>query len=201
MAIACIDMEGVLIPELWPCIARATRIDALALTTREEPDYGRLVAQRIQTLRVHGVSLAALCELVADIPPLPGAREFLASLAPRFRVILVSDAFRQMLVPLWAKLGQPELRCHQFTCDTDGYVHSAEWVRLRGKHEVIEELAARGQPTLAVGDAFNDLSMLRSATLGYLFRPSAATRHAAADVLVAEQYADILRGAADPRFD
>jgi len=192
MDIACIDMEGVLIPELWPHIAEATGIGELAVTTREEPDYARLVAFRIRTLRKNGLRLSDVQALVSTIAPLPGATAFLAALRPRMRVVLVSDAFQEMVLPLWRAFGEPELRCHRFVCDDDGFVSAAQYVRAHGKHEVIDEFAARGCRTLAVGDAFNDLSMLRRASMGFLFRPSPQTLLAAQDLKVALSYADIL---------
>ena len=192
MGIACIDLEGVLIPELWPYIAQATGIDALAITTREEPDYARLVERRIRLLRQNGLRLSDVQALVAKVAPLPGASEFLAALQPWFRIVLVSDAFEEMVLPLWHQFGRPELRCHHFICDAAGYVCTAQYVRLSGKHEVIDEFAAFGFRTMAVGDAFNDLSMLRRASIGFLFRPSLQTRLAAQGLKVAMAYSEIL---------
>jgi phosphoserine/homoserine phosphotransferase len=192
MDIACIDMEGVLIPELWPNIALRTGIDELEITTREEPDYVQLVERRIHLLRHHGLRLADLQVFVNEINPLPGAKQFLAALRLQFRVVLVSDAFEQMLLPLWHQLGEPELRCHRFHCDAHGFVCAAHYARVHGKHEVIDEFSAMGCRTMAVGDAFNDLSMLHRATLGFLFRPSLQTALAAGGLSIAMTYSDIL---------
>lgn len=190
--IACIDMEGVLIPELWPHLAEATGIEELSVTTREVPDYPRLVDRRIGTLRHHGLKLADVQALLDDIEPLPGAEAFLARLAQGFRVSLVSDAFEEMVLPLWRRLGQPQLLCHRLVCDDEGFVQAARYTRTRGKHEVIEALSAEGAWTLAVGDAFNDLSMLRMASKGLLFRPSTQTALAAPDIGIAESYDEVL---------
>lgn len=192
MDIACIDLEGVLIPELWPHVSKACDIPELARTTREEPHYPRLVEFRIRTLRKHGLRLTDLQLLVSKLAPLPGAKEFLHCLREQMRVVLVSDAFEQMVAPFCLALGKPELRCNRFTCDAEGYISSALYARVLGKHEVIEEYAAQGLSTLAVGDAFNDLSMLRQASKGFLFRPSLPTRLAAQDLVVAASYREIL---------
>lgn len=192
MDVACIDMEGVLIPELWPHIAQATGIEELAATTREEPDYARLVEFRIRTLRKNGLRLSNVQALVSTIAPLPGAAAFLAALRPHFRIVLVSDAFQEMVLSFWRAFGEPELRCHRFVCDDDGFVSAARYVRAHGKHEVIDEFSALGCCTLAVGDAFNDLSMLHRASVGLLFRPSPQTLLAAQGLKVVLSYADIL---------
>lgn len=199
--IACIDMEGVLIPELWPHIAEVTGITDLAITTREEPDYARLVNRRIELLRKNGLRLIDVQALTERVDPLPGAHNFLTELRKNFHVILVSDAFQEMILPLWEKLDKPELRCHWFTCDRAGYISKAHYSRRQGKHEVIDEFAANGHRTLAVGDAFNDLTMLRRASMGFLFCPSPQTLQAAAGISVARTYPEILTAvAADQRM-
>jgi phosphoserine/homoserine phosphotransferase len=193
--IACIDMEGVLIPELWPHIAEATGISDLAITTREEPDYARLVNRRIELLRKNSLRLIDVQALIERVDPLPGAYRFLTELRQDFHVVLVSDAFQEMILPLWEKLDQPELRCHWFTCDRGGYISKAHYSRRHGKHEVIEEFSENGHRTLAVGDAFNDLTMLRRASMGFLFFPSPQTLQAAAGIRVARTYSEILAAA------
>lgn len=192
MNTACVDLEGVLIPELWPLVADATGIGELAITTREWPDYPSLVTRRIELLNHHGLRLVELCSLLGRVEPLVGARRFVEQLAMSHRIIIVSDGFREMLEPLWLKLGSPELRCHHFICDHDGRIERAHYTRQRGKHEELEGLKALGYGTLAVGDAFNDLSMLRSADQGFLFRPSPETLNAAGDLHVVYEYEDIL---------
>lgn len=190
---ACIDMEGVLAPELWPYIASTTGILDLALTTREEPDYTQLVNRRIALLRANGLAIVDIINIVADIKPLPGATQFIKELSKSHRVIIVSDAFEEMIQPLWHLLGAPELRCHNFICNQAGFIHSAQYNRKRGKHEVVEELERKGfDKILAVGDALNDLKMLRAATIGYLFKPSPETLSSAQDLTVAYCYQDIL---------
>lgn len=190
-------MEGVLIPELWPHVAVWSGISALCATTREIPDYPQLVAQRIALLKRHNLRLQDIHVALSNVEPFSGATDFLAALNSQWRVVLVSDAFAQMIRPLWGCLGKPELRCHRFQCGQDGVIQTAHFSRREGKHEVIQEFANLESRTLAVGDAFNDLSMLRLADLGILFRPSAATLDAATDLPVADSYADILRMAHD----
>lgn len=192
MQIACIDLEGVLIPELWPHIAQQTGIKELLITTRDEPNYAKLVTQRIRLLKRYHLRLSDVHDLLSNIKPLPGAQEFVKTMAQRWRIVLVSDAFRQMVEPLWAQLGSPELRCHDFVCDGEGYICSASYSRKFGKHEVVEYFKAQDKQTLAIGDAFNDLSMLRAADRGFLFCPSLATQKAATDLIVLQDYESIL---------
>jgi phosphoserine / homoserine phosphotransferase len=192
MPIACIDLEGVLIPELWPHIAYQTGIEELHITTREEPNYSKLVEQRIHLLKYHQLRLCDVRNLVSTIKPLPGAVKFIQTIALHWRIVLVSDAFRQMVEPIWMQLDSPELQCHEFSCDSDGYICTAEYSRKFGKHEVVENFKAQGEQTLAIGDAFNDLSMLRAADKGFLFRPSLPTRSAATDLMIVEDYQSIL---------
>jgi phosphoserine / homoserine phosphotransferase len=192
MSVACIDLEGVLIPELWPHIAHQTGIEELLITTREEPNYTKLVEQRIRLLRQHHVRLCDVRNLVSAVQLLPGAVEFVRTIALHWRIVLVSDAFQQMVEPLWAQLDSPELRCHQFECDSDGYVCAAHYSRQFGKHEVVEYFNAQGEQTLAIGDAFNDLSMLRAADKGFLFRPSLPTRNVANDLAIVQDYESIV---------
>ena len=200
MNIACLDMEGVLIPELWPHIAKVSGIDELAVTTREDPDYARLVERRIALLRHHGLRLSDVQRIVGDLRPLPGAVAFMAALrlSMNFRIVLVSDAFREMVLPLWRELGEPELRCHRLDCDAAGFISAAHYARQRGKVEVIEELALQGHYTVAVGDAFNDLPMLHSADQGFLFRPSELTLKQAHGLTVVSRYQDILTALHEP---
>lgn len=188
---ACLDLEGVLIPEIWPWLAHRTGIEGFSRTTRDEPDYNQLMIDRIALLREHDLRLSDVQRFVSELSPLPGALDFVEWMSQVFQVTLVSDAFVQMVEPFWRIFGQPTLRCHRLVCDTEGFITHAQYSRCHGKHEVIEEFQAQGQWVLAVGDAYNDLSMLRRANLGFLYRPSASTAAAARDVYVADSYDQI----------
>lgn len=192
MRIACIDMEGVLIPELWPLIAEATGIEELNVTTREWPDYPSLVKRRIELLNLYRLRLSDIQTILMRIDPLPGACRFIEQLKASYRIVIVSDAFREMIEPLWLKLGALELRCHHFICDSNGRIERAHYTRDRGKHEVVEELQALDHHTIAMGDAFNDLTMLRGADEGFLFRPSDETLQAAGNLKVVHEYENVL---------
>lgn len=199
MLVACIDMEGVLIPEMWPYIAERTGINELAMTTREVPDYPSLVKRRIELLNYHKKTLSDIQTIVAELEPYEGARQFLSQMSQKCHVVLVSDAFYELVKPLWEKLGSPRIECHFFTVDADQKILAARYTR-KGKHEVVERFKKRGFSTLAVGDAFNDIGMLNAADKGFLFRPSAETLNAAQHLTVADQYHEILSASEPEAF-
>jgi phosphoserine/homoserine phosphotransferase len=190
--VACLDMEGVLIPELWPYVARKTGVQGLRVTTREVPDYERLVSQRIILLREHGITLEGLQSLIADVEFLPGAKTFFDTVCAAMHVVIVSDAFTEMIAGFHEKLGRPEMQCNVFECDDAGYITHAVYARKEGKHEVVDALKSEGKWVVAVGDAYNDLSMLRQADLGFLLSPSSQTARAASDVFQAKSHQEIL---------
>jgi phosphoserine/homoserine phosphotransferase len=200
MLVACIDMEGVLIPEMWPYIAQRTGISALALTTREVPDYQSLVERRIELLSYHKKKLSDIQNIVAELEPYEGARLFLSKMSQKCQVVLVSDAFYELVKPLWEKLGSPNIECHHFTVDENQNILAARYSR-KGKHEVVERFKKRGFNTLAVGDAFNDIGMLNAADKGFLFRPSVETLNAAQNLPIAVQYDEILLASEPRSFD
>lgn len=189
--IACLDMEGVLIPELWPHIATQSRIKELAITTRDEPDYTKLMDQRINLLRKNNLRLGDIQRMVADLKLLDGANDFLSNLKSEMKVIIVSDAFQEIIDPFLSKLGHPETYCHYLSCDDNGFAYKANYTRKHGKQEVISNLHSQDYWVLAVGDAHNDLEMLRSADLGFLYRPSPATSAKGQDIYIASEYSEI----------
>jgi phosphoserine/homoserine phosphotransferase len=191
--IACVDLEGVLTPEMWPFIGSVAGIPGLTITTREEPDYYRLMVHRIALLRKHGLKLRDVQEIVASLPVLDGAADFLAALRSRYRVLIVSDAFIEFAAHFGALLGSPELQCHRLSVGVDGFIDSCLFLPRRGKEETVQRLQQGGHRVLAIGDAFNDLAMLRAADRGFLFRPSRQTLVAAEDLRVALHYSDILK--------
>lgn len=192
MDTACIDLEGVLIPELWPMLANATGIKELAQTTREVPDYRALMQRRLHLLRTNELRLVDVQYHIQEADLEPGAAEFLRALEHRCEVLLVSDAFSQMVEQIISRIAvRTTLLCHTFLTDEDGFIDQCLYASRNGKEDVVRKLQSQGHKVLAVGDAFNDLQMLQVADRGYLFRPSAATRHAAPELPVAEDYFQI----------
>ena len=192
MRYACIDLEGVLIPELWPLLAERLGIDELAMTTREVPDLQGLMNQRLSILRSLCVRLEDVQIILRGAKPLPGARDFLASLAQTHQLVFLSDAFEQMVRPLIAQVGaRGELRCHRFEVDVAGFIAKCVYAQRSGKQDVVEELQVRGNEVLAVGDAFNDVGMIEKADMGFLFRPSKQTAAAAPHLTMVNSYIEI----------
>ncbi len=192
MDTACIDLEGVLIPELWPMLADATGIEELAQTTREVPDYRALMQRRLHLLQINHLRLIDVQHLIRGAGLEPGAANFLRAIEQRCEVLLVSDAFSQMVEPIIARIAvRATLLCHTFHIDGDGFIDRCLYASRQGKEDVVRQLKSKGRKVLAVGDAFNDLEMLRAADFGYLFRPSTATRRAAPNLPVVEDYSQI----------
>ena len=186
-----LDMEGVVTPEIWIAVAEATGIPSLRRTTRDEPDYAKLMADRIATLDAHGITFSRLLEVVATLTPLPGAEAFLDNLRARFPVVLLSDTFEQLAAPLFSKLGSPLVICHRLTVDNDRIVGTA--VRIPdSKRRAVVAFTAMGYQVLAIGDSYNDLGMLRAAKHGLLFRAPAGIATAESDLPTAETYAEAL---------
>lgn len=196
MDIACIDLEGVLAPEMWPHVGQLARVPGLAITTREEPDYPQLMLRRIALLRRNGLRLVDVQRIVATLRPLHGAAGFVAALRRQHRVLLLSDAFVELAAPFAAALGVVELQCHRLSVDADGFIDGCLFLPRRGKEDTVRQLQQDGHRVLAVGDALNDLAMLRQADLGLLFQPSPQTLAVAGDLRVALDYDDILAAVA-----
>lgn len=192
--LACIDLEGVLVPELWPKIAVHSGVKELFATTREIPDYDALMRQRIGLLREHGLSLAAVQGIIQAVQPFAGAAAFLQALeAKGYRVNIISDCFQELAAPLLHALGGPATFCHRLLTDDQGFVSGCAYFPRRGKVEHVENAQADGMQVLAVGDAFNDLAMLRRANQGFLINPSLATLQAAPDLPTVRDLGEILR--------
>ena len=169
--IACLDLEGVLIPEIWINVAERTGIEALRRTTREEPNYDTLMQYRLRILDEHGISLRQIQEVIDGMGPLPGAADFLDWLRPRAQVIILSDTFYQFAAPLMRQLGHPCLFCHSLEVGVD---HRITGYKLRiddGKRRAVAALRELNFRTVAAGDSYNDTSMLGEADGGILFRP------------------------------
>lgn len=173
--IVTLDLEGVLVPEIWIAVAERTGIDALRLTTRDEPDYDVLMRHRLDVMAEHGLTMSLITEVIAGLSPLEGAREFLDELRSRTQVLILSDTFEQFAAPLMDHLGRPAIWCHRLVVDDDritGY-------RLRladQKRRAVEALQGLNFDVIAAGDSYNDTSMLQAAQAGFLFRSPANVR-------------------------
>ena len=170
MKIVCLDLEGVLVPEIWIEFAEQTGIKELARTTRDEPDYDKLMEFRIRILREHGLGLKEIQETIARIEPLPGAREFLDRLREETQLVIVSDTFEQFAMPLMKKLAYPSIFCNRLTVDEKGQISGYEMRCKPSKLITVRELQEMGFDTIAAGDSFNDLDMIEASALGILFR-------------------------------
>jgi phosphoserine/homoserine phosphotransferase len=169
--VACLDLEGVLVPEVWINVAERTGIEALRRTTRDEPDYDKLMRYRLEILAEHGLGIREIQEVIGGMEPLPGAGDFLDWLRERFPVFILSDTFYEFAAPLMRQLGWPTLLCHQLEIDEAGRVAG---YRLRiddAKRRAVEALRSLNFATIATGDSYNDTSMLSAADAGILFRP------------------------------
>ena len=170
MDIVCLDMEGVLVPEIWIAFSEATGIPELRRTTRDEPDYNKLMHYRLDILREHGLGLKEIQETIATIDPLPGAREFLDELRDITQVIVISDTFTQFAHQLMVKLGLPTLFCNSLVVAEDGSIADFK-MRIEGaKLATVKALQSIGFNTIAVGDSFNDLGMIKAGKNGFLFK-------------------------------
>lgn len=170
MKIVCLDLEGVLVPEIWIEFAEQTGIKELARTTRDEPDYDKLMKFRIRILREHGLGLKEIQETIARIEPLPGAREFLDQLRAETQLVIVSDTFEQFAMPLMKKLAYPSIFCNRLTVDEKGQISGYEMRCKPSKLITVRKLQEMGFDTIAAGDSFNDLEMIEASALGILFR-------------------------------
>jgi phosphoserine/homoserine phosphotransferase len=171
MLLACLDLEGVLIPEIWINFAERTGIDALRMTTRDEPDYDVLMKMRLQILADHGLGMPDIQEVIAGLRPLDGAAEFVDWLRERFQVVILSDTFYQFAAPLMAQLGYPTLFCHDLTVEDDGRVSDYRIRMPDQKRAAVKAFHGLNFKVIASGDSYNDTSMLGEADAGILFRP------------------------------
>ena len=160
MNIVCLDMEGVLVPEIWIAFAQASGIPELRRTTRDEPDYDKLMAWRLDVLRQHGLGLREIQDTIAKIDPLPGAREFLDELRALTQVVILSDTFEQFAKPLMAKLGWPALFCNTLEAAPSGEITGYKMRCPQSKLTTVKALQSCGFETIAAGDSFNDLAMI-----------------------------------------
>ena len=173
MKLVCLDLEGVLIPEIWLGLAERTGIEELKVTTRDNPDYDNLMCRRLTVLKKHNLGMKALNQVVAKMSPLEGAVELIERLRPRFQIVILSDTFYELAMPLMAGLGWPTLLCHRLTFSDDavtGYVLR----QVDPKFHAVDAFKKINLPVIAAGDSYNDISMLQHADVGILFRPPKA---------------------------
>lgn len=170
MYITCLDLEGVLVPEIWIAFAEASGIPELKRTTRDEPDYDKLMNWRLEILREHGLGLKEIQETIAKIDPMPGAKDFLDELRSICQVIIISDTFTQFAAPLMKKLGMPTIFCNSLEVAENGEITGFKMRCEQSKLTTVKALQSIGYDTIASGDSFNDLGMIKASKAGFLFR-------------------------------
>ena len=170
MNIVCLDLEGVLVPEIWIAFAEETGIPELKRTTRDEPDYDKLKKYRINILKKHGLGLKEIQDTIAKIDPMPGAKEFLDELRAMTQVIIISDTFTQFAGPLMKKLGYPTIFCNSLEVAEDGEITGSKMRIENSKLTTVKALQSIGYQTIASGDSHNDLGMIKASKAGFLFR-------------------------------
>ena len=192
MNIVCLDLEGVLVPEIWIEFANATGIQELTRTTREEPDYDKLMQYRLDILKEHHLRLSEIQKVIATMDPMDGAKEFLDELRSLTQVVIVSDTFSQFAQPLMKKLGWPTIFCNELLVDEDGMISGWKMRKAEKKQTVIELLQQIGFETIASGDSHNDLGMIRASKAGFLFKTTPELAKAIPDITALETYDELL---------
>lgn len=193
MDIVCLDLEGVLVPEIWIAFAQASGIPQLTKTTRDEPDYDKLMRWRLGILKEHGLGLAEIRAIIEKIEPLAGARGFLDELRKRAQVIIISDTFTQFAAPLMEKLGMPTIFCNTLEVADSGEITGFTMRVEDSKRKTVQALQSIGFDTIAVGDSYNDLGMLQASKAGFLFRTTETIRKAYPALPALETYDELLR--------
>lgn len=192
MYLTCLDLEGVLVPEIWVAFAEAAGIPELKRTTRDEPDYDKLMAWRLDILREHGLGLKEIQDTIATIDPLPGAKEFLDELRSFSQVIIVSDTFTQFAQPLMKKLGWPTIFCNELVVAENGEITDFRMRLKDSKLSTVKALQACGFETVASGDSYNDLGMIRASKAGWLFKSTDQIKADNPDVEACESYDELM---------
>ena len=191
MNIVCLDMEGVLVPEIWIAFAEATGIPELKRTTRDEPDYDKLMKFRINILKEHGLGLKEIQDVIAGIDPIPGAKEFLDKLRANVQVIILSDTFEQFAMPLMKKLGYPTIFCNTLEVADNGEITGYKMRVERSKYSTVRALQSIGFETIASGDSFNDLAMIDASKSGFLFKSTDKIKADRKDLKAFEEYDEL----------
>ena len=193
MNLVCMDLEGVLIPEIWINVALKTGIDELKLTTRDISDYDVLMKKRIAILKEHGLTLRDIQNVIAEMDPLDGAKEFLDAVRSKTQIIILSDTFEEFANPLMRKLGWPTLFCNSLVVDSKGMITGYTLRQNDGKRKAIEAFRSIGFRTIASGDSYNDLTMIKTADRGILFRAPAAIKDDNPDIPLVTEYDEFLK--------
>lgn len=193
MNIVCLDLEGVLVPEIWIAFSEASGIPELSRTTRDEPDYDKLMKWRLALLKERGLGLNEILEIIDKIQPLEGAKEFLDELRANTQVLIVSDTFTQFAMPLMKKLGYPTLFCNELTVEKNGEISGYKMRVDNSKYTTVKGLQSMGFETIASGDSYNDLGMIRASKAGFLFRSTDKIKADNPDLPAYETYGDLLK--------
>lgn len=192
MNIVCLDMEGVLVPEIWIAFAEASGIPELKRTTRDEPDYNKLMNFRLDILREHGLGLKEIQDVIAKIDPLPGAKDFMDELRSLTQVVILSDTFEQFAQPLMKKLGWPTLFCNTLEVAPDGAITGFRMRCEQSKLTTVKALQSIGFDTIAAGDSYNDLAMIQASKAGFLFKSTAQIKADHPELPAYEAFGDLL---------
>lgn len=191
MYITCLDLEGVLVPEIWIAFSEATGIPELKKTTRDEPDYDKLMKYRMEILKQHGLGLKEIQDVIATIDPLPGAKEFLDKLRELGQVLIISDTFTEFAAPLMKKLGWPTIFCNSLVVSESGEVIGVKMRVENSKLTTVKALQSIGFDTIASGDSYNDLAMIKASKAGFLFRSTEKIKADYPELPAFEEYDDL----------
>jgi phosphoserine/homoserine phosphotransferase len=197
MYITCLDLEGVLVPEIWIAFSEASGIPELKRTTRDEPDYDKLMRWRLGILKEHGLGLKEIQETIAKIDPLPGAKEFLDELRSFTQVIIISDTFTQFATPLMQKLGWPTIFCNSLVVAPNGEITDFKMRIENSKLTTVKALQSIGYNTIASGDSYNDLGMILASKAGFLFRSTEQIKKDHPELPAFEEYSELLNAIKD----
>lgn len=194
MFITCLDLEGVLVPEIWIAFSKESGIPELKKTTRDEPDYDKLMRYRLNILKEHGLGLKEIQETIAKISPMPGAKEFLDELRSFTQVIIISDTFTQFASPLMEKLGRPTIFCNSLEVAPNGMITDFHMRIENSKLSTVRALQSIGYETIAAGDSFNDLAMIQASYAGFLFRSTEQIKKDYPQYPAYETYDELMNG-------
>ncbi len=192
MNIVCLDLEGVLVPEIWIAFSEATNISELKITTREEPDYNKLMNYRISILKEHGLGLKEIQDVISTIKPLDGAKEFLDELRSITQVVILSDTFYQFATPLMKQLGNPTLMCNTLEVANSGEITGFKMRCDKSKLSTVKALQSVGFETICAGDSYNDLGMILNSKAGFLFKSTEKIKKDYPNLLAFEEYSELL---------